>query len=158
MSPSVHPCREWPAAIDHNPRTINAKPYYKHFATFSGHSVDYHVLDFISFHPRVRIRIWVWNSVRQCEVFAYSPNKLNELLLTMFSDVLMSTFRNATKVVSRTSLEVLLKKDSMCVSLCRAVVHVMQCVNAKIFTMKTTRCSAIAERPRCTVRYSFRQK
>jgi len=27
-----------------------------------------------------------------------------------------------------------------------------------VMVIKTTRCSAIAERPRCRVRYSFRQK
>jgi len=36
---------------------------------------------------------------------------------------------------------------------CRAVVHVVRCIK-----LNTTRCLAIAERPRCRVRYSFRQK
>jgi len=32
------------------------------------------------------------------------------------------------------------------------------CVELKRSSVRQTRCSAIAERPRCRVRYSFRQK
>jgi len=54
-----------------------------------------------------------------------------------------------------------------CTPFCNEFSHVIKLSNTSkltsylvscVLSMKVTRCSAISERPRCRVRYSFRQK